>query len=150
MPSRVRRPRNVPLPLHRLKPTTLRGFGRVEFKPGGRLTAISVSVYQLVNAAYGIAGSSPRMGKCQNCPSWIDSEKFDVEAIAEQGVVPERLDTAQLRYVMQPMHQRWLAERFNLVIRHEPKEMPVYELTVAKWRSRERNSHQLRLVRMSA
>lgn len=32
-------------------------FGRVEFKPGGRLTAVAASIFQLVNAAYGLTGS---------------------------------------------------------------------------------------------
>lgn len=112
-----------------IKPTTLRGFGRVEFKPGGRLTAINVSVHQLASAAY---GSSWRLSIGPNCPKWIDSEKFDIEAVAEEGVIPERLDNAQLRKIMQAMLQRLLAERFKLVVRHEAKEMPIYELTVAK------------------
>jgi uncharacterized protein (TIGR03435 family) len=106
-------------------------FGRVEFKPGGRLTAVGVNVGQLVNAAYGLTGSG-RLRKGPGCPGWIDSERFDVEAVAEEGTIPEHLDNAQLRERMQPLLQRLLAERFKLVIRREPKELPVYELTVAK------------------
>jgi uncharacterized protein (TIGR03435 family) len=113
-----------------IKPTTLRGYGRVELKPGGRLTAINVSVGQLVNAAYGLTGSA-RLARGPKCPQWIDSERFDVEAVADEGVVPGRLDDAQLRQRMEPLIQRLLAERFKLVIRREPKEMPVYTLTVA-------------------
>ena len=106
-------------------------FGRVEFKPGGRLIAVAASVHQLVNAAYGLTGSwRVRVGP--RCPAWIDSERFDVEAVVEEGAIPEHLDNAQLRERMQPLLQRLLAERFNLVIRREPKELPVYQLTVAK------------------
>ena len=90
---------------------------------------MNVSVHQLVNAAY---GSSWRLSIGPNCPKWIESERFDVEAVAEDGVIPERLDTAQFRKLMQPMLQRLLTERFTLVIRREPKEMAVYELTVVK------------------
>ena len=106
-------------------------FGRVEFKPGGRITAVGVNLGQLVNAAYGLTGSG-RLRKGPGYPAWIDSERFDLEAVAEEGTIPEHLDNAQLRERMQPLLQRLLAERFNLVIRRELKELPVYELTVAK------------------
>ena len=88
-----------------------------------------MTVSQLVRAAYGIPDGSGRLGKG---PDWLDIEKFDVQAIADEGAIPERLDNAQLRERMQPLLQRLLAERFKLVIRHERKEMPVYELTAAK------------------
>ena len=114
-----------------IKPTTLRGFGTVEIKPGGRFIGVKVSVYQLANAAYGITGPG-RLIIGPNCPKWIESEKFDVEAVAEEGAIPERLGNAQLRERMQPLIQRFQAERFKLVIHREPKEMPVYELTAAK------------------
>jgi len=114
-----------------IKPKQNAMFGKVEFKPGGRLTAVAASVYQLVNAAYGLTGSW-RLRKGPNCPAWVDSERFDVEAIAEDGTIPERLDNGQLRERMQPLLQRLLAERFNLVTRREPKELSVYKLTVAK------------------
>ena len=113
-----------------IKPTRLGGYGTVQFKPGGRLTANSVTIGNLVDAAYG--GGSTRVQMCPKCPSWIQSERFEVEALAEEGVIPERLDSAELRKRMQPMLQRLLAERFQLVIKREQKEMPVYELTVAK------------------
>lgn len=111
-----------------IKPVIFRRPSAVVFKPGGRLTAIGVAVSQLVRAAYGVPPGSERLGKG---PDWIDSEKFDVEAVAEEGVIPDRLDNAQLRERMQPLLQRLLAERFKLVIRREPKEMPVYMLTAA-------------------
>jgi uncharacterized protein (TIGR03435 family) len=115
-------------PAQNVRSTT---FGSVEFKPGGRLIAVAANVRQLVNAAYGLTGSwRVRLGP--RCPAWIDSERFDVEAVVEEGAIPERLDNAQLREKMQPLLQRLLAERFNLVIRREPKELPVYKLTVAK------------------
>jgi len=105
-------------------------FGLVEFKSGGRLTATAASVYVLVKAAYGL--STERIGKGPKCPDWAVSQRFDVEAVAEEGTIPERLDSTQLRERMQPLLQRLLAERYGLVIRRVPKEMPVYELTVAK------------------
>ena len=114
-----------------IKQATLRRYGGVEFKPGGRLTANDVSIYQLVNAAYGLTGTE-RVRTGANCPNWIDSEHFDVEAVAQEGVIPDNLGTAQLRERMQPLLRQLLADRFQMVIRREPKEMPVYMLTMAK------------------
>ena len=113
-----------------IKPTKLARYDPIQFKPGGRLTANSVTVGHLVDAAYG--GGSTRLQACPKCPNWMQSERFEVEAIAEEGVIPERLNSAELRRRMQPMLQRLLAERFQLVIKREQKEMPVYELTVSK------------------
>lgn len=57
-------------------------------------------------------------------PSWINSDRYHIEAKAEG---------APSRQMMQgPMVQRLLEDRFKLKIRRETKEIPVYELTVAK------------------
>jgi uncharacterized protein (TIGR03435 family) len=56
-------------------------------------------------------------------PSWLGSDLFEITAKAE--------GTADFDKVML-MLQSLLAERFQLVIRRETKEMPVYALLVAK------------------
>jgi uncharacterized protein (TIGR03435 family) len=114
-----------------IRPNKTAKFGRLDFKPGGRLAAVGVNLYQLVNAAYGNTGGG-RIGRGPNCPDWIDSERFDVEAVPDEGSIPPDLDTALLRERMQPMLQRLLAERFNLVVRRVRKELPVYRLTLSK------------------
>jgi uncharacterized protein (TIGR03435 family) len=55
-------------------------------------------------------------------PGWIDSDRFDLAAVAEHA------KENQLRQMLQTL----LAERFKLVIHRETKEMPVYHLLVAK------------------
>jgi uncharacterized protein (TIGR03435 family) len=92
-----------------------------------------VTVNQLIRAAYGIPPGSARLGKG---PDWLDIEKFSIEAVADEGVIPGRLDGAQLREKMQPLLQRLLAERFKLVIRREERDMPVYMLTFAAPRAK--------------
>lgn len=113
-----------------IKPSKIQGYGAVEFKPGGRLIAINVTVQQLVNAAYG--STSWRLSTNPNCPRWIASERFDVQAVAEEGAVPESISNARLRKTMEPMLQKLLADRFKLVMQRVPKDVPVFELTVAK------------------
>jgi uncharacterized protein (TIGR03435 family) len=56
-------------------------------------------------------------------PGWIDSEKYDVIANVPPGTTKE---------LFQKMLQNLLIERFNLVLHHETKILPLYELTVAK------------------
>ena len=56
-------------------------------------------------------------------PGWIDSEKYDVVVNIPAGTTKEQY---------QMMLQNLLTERFQLVLHHETKVLPVYELVVAK------------------
>jgi uncharacterized protein (TIGR03435 family) len=58
-----------------------------------------------------------------SAPSWMESERFTVNAR-----VPVKTTVEQLRL----MQQNLLAERFKLTYHHEEKEMPRWELVVAK------------------
>lgn len=57
-------------------------------------------------------------------PSWIHSERYDIEAKAA--------GTPSGQIMEGPMMQALLEDRFKLKIHRETKEVPVYELTVAK------------------
>lgn len=54
---------------------------------------------------------------------WMDSSLFDVAAKVPQGTTQE-----QFRLMMQNL----LADRFKLKVHHESKELPLYQLVVAK------------------
>jgi uncharacterized protein (TIGR03435 family) len=56
-------------------------------------------------------------------PGWLDSARFDIEGKSETTA-----DENQLFQMLQAM----LADRFELVVRRDKKEMPVYALTIAK------------------
>jgi uncharacterized protein (TIGR03435 family) len=56
-------------------------------------------------------------------PAWANSERYDVTAKTENNASFEQ---------MRPMLRSLLAERFNLALHRDTKELPVYELTVAK------------------
>ena len=61
-------------------------------------------------------------------PGWIDSDLYDIDAKAEPHPVPgQQFVTLQCRRL-----QTLLRDRFNLTIHRETKELPLYELTVAK------------------
>ena len=60
----------------------------------------------------------------EGAPDWVRTERFTIQAKAE---------SPQSRVTMHgPMLQRLLEDRFQLKLRREPKEVPVYVLTVAK------------------
>ncbi len=56
-------------------------------------------------------------------PSWLDTERYDIIA----KMPPE---TTKEQFAL--MLQNLLAERFNLTLHHETKDLPLYELVVAK------------------
>ncbi len=54
-------------------------------------------------------------------PEWLSSARFDINAKIPEGATKEDFG---------PMLQHLLAERFGLVVHHETKQMPVYDLVV--------------------
>jgi uncharacterized protein (TIGR03435 family) len=56
-------------------------------------------------------------------PSWVRSDRYDVDARAEGSATLEQ---------MRPMLQSLLADRFKLTLRRETRQLPVYDLMVAK------------------
>jgi len=59
-------------------------------------------------------------------PSWMDSARFDVQGRLETGGPP--LPAQQLQLMVQSL----LEERFRLKTHHETREMPIYNLIIAK------------------
>jgi bla regulator protein blaR1 len=89
--------------------------------PGGGVTATGVTLKMLISTAYGVLAYQISGG-----PSWIGTERWDVEAKTEgvQGRIPLDQLSAMLR--------RLIEDRFQLKARREKKEMPVYALLVTK------------------
>jgi uncharacterized protein (TIGR03435 family) len=95
----------------------------------GRYTGRNVTVKSLIERAYGISDY-----QLFGAPSWADSDGYDIDAKIEDSAIPEmqkltpEMRTARIKLIFQSM----LAERFNLKIGHETKELPIYALVVAK------------------
>jgi uncharacterized protein (TIGR03435 family) len=83
----------------------------------GRLSAENVTLKQLLQVAYDLNALQ------LSGPGWLDSDRFDLAAKSPQGVPDSDL---------MPMLQSLLKERFQLTLHRENKEMPVYDLIVAK------------------
>ena len=84
---------------------------------GNHIATVSTSLQFLIAWAYDMH-SERLYGK----PRWLDTVSYDVLANAPEG------ETADLRRMMQSL----LAERFKLAVHREKRELPMYELVVAK------------------
>jgi uncharacterized protein (TIGR03435 family) len=96
--------------------------------PGGRFTATNNPVRALIRNAYSITAES----RLQGGPAWIDSARYDIDAKAEDGAIPMNAPNRVLWEETRLMLRDLLANRFKLSMRAESKEIPVYELVVAK------------------
>jgi uncharacterized protein (TIGR03435 family) len=90
----------------------------------------NISLRQLVVCAYDLRFSNEVAG----LPPWTDTERFDVNAkMDEDAAAPfQKLNPQQQWKQIQLMLQSLLAERFALKAHREPRELPVYDLTLAK------------------
>jgi uncharacterized protein (TIGR03435 family) len=106
------------------------GDGRVMFanQPGGRFTATNITLKLLIRNAYQLQDFQIVGG-----PNWITSDRFDIVAKAEDGTPAETpsLDRTGPSRV-QMMMRALLAERFQLVVHNETRELPIYALVLAR------------------
>jgi uncharacterized protein (TIGR03435 family) len=97
---------------------------RIMFKPDG-YSATNVSPKTLIQTAYGI-----REDLISGAPGWTDSARYDFEAKVAGADVDalKKLTPEQRRSMLQPA----LADRFKLKAHTETKQLPVFELVLAK------------------
>jgi len=96
----------------------------------GRFTATNVSLKGLMQyEAYGVPASRILGG-----PKWIDSTRFDIEAKMDDAEAAQlkALDYEHGRVQARGMFQQLLADRFQLKVHRETRELPVYALVVTK------------------
>jgi uncharacterized protein (TIGR03435 family) len=97
---------------------------------GGQLSASGVSLRLLIRQAYQV-----QEDQILNGPSWLDSDRFDIQAKAEGDASREQIAL---------MLRALLADRFKLTVHRETRDLPVYALVMA--RSDGRLGPQLRKV----
>jgi uncharacterized protein (TIGR03435 family) len=108
-----------------------RGGGGGENSSPGRLTLNCRNVKVLILTSYVLSANGQRQGASalkllpiEGGPSWINSELYSINA--ETGA---KVSDSMMRG---PMLQAVLEDRFKLKIHRETREVPIYELTVAK------------------
>jgi bla regulator protein BlaR1 len=90
----------------------------------GRYRGTNVPVTQLIRYAYEISDE-----QIESAPDWARTERFDVMALLDEapGRVPSSEEQAK-RLAMRTL----LAERFQLAVRREMREVPMYALVMAR------------------
>lgn len=86
--------------------------------PGGRFTAVNIPLRMLIRTAYQLQDDQI-VG-----PSWIASDRFDIEAKADDAGPPGPQFLVRL--------QALLAERFSLVGHRETRDLPIYAVVRSK------------------
>ena len=93
--------------------------GMAQFtSPGGRFTARATTLKFLLEWAYGIQPSQHSGG-----PSWIGVDRYDIMAKADSNATDDQ---------MKLMVQTLLADRFQLKLHHERREISAYVISVGK------------------
>jgi uncharacterized protein (TIGR03435 family) len=97
----------------------------IQRQPGGRVTVTNMPVRQLITFAYQLAPFQLIGG-----PSWMASDRFDMVAKLEGDPAfgPPGSGPDPIMRAMQTL----LADRFQLKLRRETREMDIYALVVAK------------------
>ncbi len=108
-------------------PPEMGGGGRIMFRMGRsggpgtkdptRITFDNASLFMLLTEAYDVRPYQI------NGPNWLNEARFDVKAKVPEGATKE-----EYRLMLQSL----LEERFKLTLHHDTKELPIYELVVAK------------------
>ena len=97
--------------------------GPMRWSPGGRFTASGAKLKELIQLAYEAQDFQISGG-----PDWIESERYDIVAVPDREV-PFSPANAGTMYTMLQM---LLADRFQLKLHREMREMQVYTLVVGK------------------
>ncbi|HEV2575695.1 MAG TPA: TIGR03435 family protein [Acidobacteriaceae bacterium] len=101
--------------IHPSNPTAT--FGRIKPIPGNYgYTAENIPVRLMIALMYKVPGRQIEGG-----PSWLDTDRFDVEARAD---APHSIDD------LHTMYQNLLVDRFGLRFHHEVREGNIYALTI--------------------
>jgi uncharacterized protein (TIGR03435 family) len=105
-----------------VKPSaTTDGSLTFDFPAGGRFTARNLTLQMLLRIAYQLEDYQISGG-----PAWIKSAGFDIQAKGGEGTGEPRREQ-----VLQ-MVQAMLADRFQLAVHRETRELPIYVLVTGK------------------
>jgi uncharacterized protein (TIGR03435 family) len=93
---------------------------------GNRLSATNVPLKTLMVWAYAPEKGRLLTNQIIGGPEWANTDRFDIQAAAADSASPTPI--AQMRLMMQSL----LADRFQLKVHRETRDLPVYNLVVVK------------------
>jgi uncharacterized protein (TIGR03435 family) len=109
-----------------VKPNRTGGPPRRTGAEGDRFIAENVPLILLIQYAYRSDSGGLLREHVIGGPAWIDSDRFDVEAKVEGGI--HAIPTREMWLMVQSL----LENRFGLRVHRETRELPIYNLVVAK------------------
>jgi uncharacterized protein (TIGR03435 family) len=97
--------------------------------PGDGISAENVSIRLIVQYAVGFIDST----RFSQMPSWVDSERYDIEAKVEPSLREKltKLSREERNPIRQQMIQALLADRMRFAFHRETRDVQMYSLTVA-------------------
>ncbi|HLJ25595.1 MAG TPA: M56 and DUF3738 domain-containing protein [Candidatus Angelobacter sp.] len=95
---------------------------KILFTPSG-FSAEHIAVHEFIRIAYDVQET-----QIVAEPGWLNSEKYDVEARVTLALEGQHYSPSDRKLALQQL----LADRFNLKLHRETRELPVYELVIAE------------------
>jgi bla regulator protein blaR1 len=105
---------------------------QIGFMPSGKIVFKGISLTWVITNAYDLPFQTMGLERLTGVPKWVSETRYDIEATPEPGAIPAGASPAVRRERMRMMLQALLAQRFQLAIRRETKELPVYAVVVGK------------------
>jgi uncharacterized protein (TIGR03435 family) len=101
-----------------------------------RFSVKSATIYRLITLGYGLKNCALMLqtGAITNGPNWIQSERYDIEALIPDGspaYTSQELNRGEAS-ALQLMIQNLLADRFKLTLHRESKDVVAFNLVVVK------------------
>jgi len=95
----------------------------------GEFRTVNAPLKMVMEYAYGLPQTQMVGG-----PDWLNSDKFDMDAKSDPEVneVLAKMPDNDANATKQAMVRKLLEERFGLVVHRETREMPVFDLVVAR------------------
>jgi uncharacterized protein (TIGR03435 family) len=112
-----------------------RGPSRIVALTDDGFTARGVSLQLLIRQAYGLrVARGTDDGLILGGPAWITTDNYDIDAkISRSGVDQlQKLSPERRAQARQRMLQVLLADRFELMVHREVRQLPIYVLVIAK------------------
>jgi uncharacterized protein (TIGR03435 family) len=115
-----------------IKPSVVSGVGlqnSFDTMPNGGFIAKGLPLKHLVCGAYDKLDF-----QCLGGPKWFDSDQFDVEAKPDDAISEQlvKLSWQERSKVAKRMMQALFADRIQLKVHHETRELPTFALVIAK------------------
>jgi uncharacterized protein (TIGR03435 family) len=114
--SDVSHGQNAAFEVMSIKRNQLGGPGSFGVEPGGRLAVVNMPVGMLIWISHKV-----QPFQIVGAPDWINAERYDIRAKPAEGTSSDR-DT------LLTMVRQMLSDRFQLKVRAERREMPIYKL----------------------